>query len=361
MRPIEPLPTAGLPPCALCGGATRPLWTIGANRSAEPGTGSYTLCWCDRSRFGQIHPRPTAEQSVAFHTAAFFNGESLEAATRTAPLIDRARVAVAYRLDRSRPLTPESVHAALDARPARIIDVGCGNGEVLAGLKRFGHDVLGIEPAEPARRLAEALGVKVIPGTADEPVGLEPGTFDVVIARHSLEHCTDPVQAFRNMVNLVRPGGRLFCATPNCDSLGFRLSAAAWWHTDVPRHLHFFTAQSLITLCERFGLEVLGVEHYGFVRQFTPGWIRQEQKAWDRMFASGGSVPAHHPRRPSSADTWLRLARTLWSADSSRYDSVKVIARRPSTLTVVPPLVGEGPDAEMSRSLHDRPITRRAG
>lgn len=322
--------TTDAPRCPLCAGAMRLRWDASGPDREGTSPESFRMWWCDRSQFGQILPRPEPERSIALHDARFFGDVSSKT---PAPEDDpsglaRLRIRLAHRLDRSRPLSPESVHELVGRRPAAICDVGCGNGEVLEGLRNLGHDVTGVEPAPVARRNAAARGLRIVDTTAEQLGGVPRDFFDVVIARHSLEHCSDPFLAFRNLVSIVKPGGRLVCAVPNCDSLGFRISGPTWWHSDLPRHLSFFTERALRELCAANGLSVEHVEHYGFVRQFTPAWINWERKLWDRRFT--GARGAWVPRRPGGAENWLRLARVLFANARQRYDSVKVIAVRPA-------------------------------
>ena len=324
-------PGAQLDDCPMCGGPMRVLWRFPERSGAHPavrGRGPYTLLWCDRSGFGRILPRLDVRDSIALYDDAYFSGQAT-AATGEPGVLERMRVGLACRIDRSRPLTPESVDLLVSHHPSSICDVGCGSGEILHRLRGMGHRVLGVDPAEPARRRAAQLAVPVIDATAEEPVNVPVGEFDVVIARHSLEHCTDPVRAFDTLAALVRPGGRLVCATPNCDSIGFRTSGSAWWHCDVPRHLSFFTARCLRAMCHSRGLQVQAVEYYGLSRQFGGEWVHAEQGVWDQMFASGAAGGITTPRRPSNTGAWLRLAKTMIAEDPACYDSVKIIAMKP--------------------------------
>ena len=96
---------------------------------------------------------------------------------------------------------------------------------------------------------------------------------------------------------------------------------------DVPRHLNFFTRRSLQALARAAGLEVMRYEWTGYCRMFSEEWIAEEQARWERFApACNGGMPP----RPSKARAWRLLLRTGFSPPDRKYDSVRIVARRPS-------------------------------
>ena len=92
----------------------------------------------------------------------------------------------------------------------RVLDVACGTGQVsqaAAGLVGPGGLVLGVDPSDGMRRVAESRrGVRTVAGTA-ESLPLGDGTFDFVVMGYALRHASDLVAAFREMRRVLRPGG----------------------------------------------------------------------------------------------------------------------------------------------------------
>ena len=104
-------------------------------------------------------------------------------------------------------------------RGLRVLNAGCGSGELSLRLAAAGHTVVGIDPepryVELARRNAAAhpdtdcsFAVSSIEdywGEAD---------FDCAVATDVLEHIADDRAAFGRLVGLVRPGGLLLLTVP---------------------------------------------------------------------------------------------------------------------------------------------------
>jgi SAM-dependent methyltransferase len=197
----------------------------------------------------------------------------------------------------------------------------------LSELAPCGAYRVGVENDDAARAVASVNCDEIHAGTAEHlPAALDGRQFDVVIMKHVLEHCLDPRQAVENVRRLVKPGGAFICETPNNHAAGLRQRAVAWSWLDVPRHLNFFTAQSLTSLCEQAGFRVDQTQFRGYVRQFQPPWVENEQHIWD-TFRATGTPTGQLPRRNGSWPSWKLFLRTMFAAPARKYDSVSVIAR----------------------------------
>ena len=140
--------------------------------------------------------------------------------------------------------------------PGRLLDVGCGTGDLAAAFAKGGWSVAGIEPSVQAAEHAREAGVEAVTGTlADAP--WEDGHFDAIVFNHSLEHIDEPAQAIADAARLLRPGGLLAIAVPNFGSWHRRFFGSAWFQLDLPRHLQHFDRDSLAGLVRRAGLRPL--------------------------------------------------------------------------------------------------------
>ena len=136
------------------------------------------------------------------------------------------------------------------APPGPVLDVGSGEGALLDALHAAGREARGLErrstrPDVLAREVTE----------------LE-GSFAAVVFWHTLEHLREPGRALRHAAGILAPGGALFVALPNADSLQARLFGERWLALDMPRHLLHLPAGALAEGVERAGLRVGRVSHW---------------------------------------------------------------------------------------------------
>lgn len=87
----------------------------------------------------------------------------------------------------------------LPPAPARLLEVGCGHGELTTALSVDGYDVLGIDPLAPPGDRFRRVRLEDL-----EP---EDGPFEAVVAAHVFHHVRDLDHALDRVVALLRPGG----------------------------------------------------------------------------------------------------------------------------------------------------------
>jgi SAM-dependent methyltransferase len=104
--------------------------------------------------------------------------------------------------------------------PGTVMDVGAGGGGMVAWLLEHGYDARGIDvsasTAAAARRFLERRGLdpdRVRHQSLEDLIG-RGETVDNVISMDCLEHIEDDVTAFAQIVELVRPGGRIVITVP---------------------------------------------------------------------------------------------------------------------------------------------------
>lgn len=132
-----------------------------------------------------------------------------------------------------------------------VLDVGAGDGRLVALLRHHGYEAIGVEP------FAEQAAVPGLAPVALEDASLPPASADVVVLWHVLEHLDDPGRALDLVAPALKDGGRLVIAVPRLDSLQARIGADRWFHLDVPRHAVHFSAEGLRRLLERKGFTVI--------------------------------------------------------------------------------------------------------
>lgn len=148
---------------------------------------------------------------------------------------------------------------------ARVLDIGCGDGELLAWLQTHKQvDARGIEIATDKVNRAIAAGVPVIQGDIETDLAFFPEhAYDVVILSQTLQALRDPRAV---LSELMRIGKTAIVSVPNFGHwknrlyLGFhgrmpvtKTLAYEWY--DTP-NIHFCTLSDFVTLCERMGIRV---------------------------------------------------------------------------------------------------------
>jgi SAM-dependent methyltransferase len=182
-----------------------------------------------------------------------------------------------------------SFAAVLPTLPGgRLLDFGCGAGELLKEMDARGWRVTGMD-FSPAmvHRVREQLGLAAVEGSLPHP-DLAAGSFEAVVMSQSLEHVHDPLRVLREAYRLLTVGGKVVVAVPNIDSLPFRWFGADWWGLDVPRHLTHFSPQTLTHMLVRAGFRietVRSVRHNSWLRRSAVRAARHADRCslWQRV------------------------------------------------------------------------------
>lgn len=164
----------------------------------------------------------------------------------------------------------------------RLLDVGCGRGAVASLLSERFDEVHGVDADEEALATAAERGVGVARADLDrEPLPFADGYFDAVVSLDVIEHVLDPATFVRELARVLRPGGKVYLATPNVRFLGYLrtllLKGRFPLTSSDPRgwqggHIHFFTNADLEALLRESGFEA--VAHHGSAAQSARSTIR---------------------------------------------------------------------------------------
>lgn len=130
----------------------------------------------------------------------------------------------------------------LPKQPGCVLDIGCGSGGFLKRAADARWSVVGIEPDPTAAAVARKYSKAEVFESIEH---LESGNFDVVTLAHVIEHVYSPQEIITKCMRALKPGGRLWLATPNINSLGHKLYCDAWQPLETPRHLVMPTAAML--------------------------------------------------------------------------------------------------------------------
>lgn len=95
-----------------------------------------------------------------------------------------------------------------------ILENGCGVGMYVGKLSAFGGRVIGLE-FDLERATEAGINSKEIVNAAGESIPLPDSTFDLILSHEVIEHVQDDRAAVREMIRVLKPGGRVALFCPN--------------------------------------------------------------------------------------------------------------------------------------------------
>jgi len=221
--------------CAWCGASLRDGARLGGRVR------------CGACRVSTTDPWPSAAELDAAYAGSYRPAAGRFSGLGDA-LLRRTRASLAARIDRIAPA-------------GSVLDVGAGDGTLVAALRARGREAVGLDP--------HAAGPGVRAGTLSEE---QEGGHAAIVFWHSLEHLPEPGQAVDRAVGLLQPGGVAIVAVPNAASLQARAFGDRWLALDLPRHLVHLTASALLQRLRAAGASVERVSYWRG-GQVLFGWL----------------------------------------------------------------------------------------
>lgn len=194
-------------------------------------------------------------------------GEATGEAAGEVAVDDRFRIGVYYRAPR-----PELARH-VPAGAQRVLDVGCGTGELGRFLKQGGvREVVGIEVLEPVWALAKkSLDDALLGNIEVMEIPYDDGYFDCIICGDVIEHLIDPIAALRKVARVLAPGGTIIISVPNVRFFQVveMLANGRWKYEDAgimdSTHLRFFTKIEIGLVVKAAGFELSRLEPLSFI------------------------------------------------------------------------------------------------
>lgn len=134
----------------------------------------------------------------------------------------------------------------------KVLDVGCGAGDILEDLLKKGCEPYGVELNPDSVSICRRKGLNVQRGDISTVHFLD-NYFDTVILWHTLEHLPSPTAALKEIHRILKPGGTLFIYSPNASGYLRRIFGKYWvaWHS--PFHFYHFTPADITRLAGTCG------------------------------------------------------------------------------------------------------------
>jgi 2-polyprenyl-3-methyl-5-hydroxy-6-metoxy-1,4-benzoquinol methylase len=238
--------------CPLCGENDASEYRVSHDRLFGS-TGKYRVVCCRRCAMIYTNPRPTFEALARHYPDDYFCytlPDTLSGIRR------HVFSGVTNRVTRRRLRMIEQVIGTL--RPGiRACDVGCSFGELLFAFKNLRKcDVVGVDLSASMVTYCERRGVAAIRGTLKD-AALRKGSIDLITMTEYLEHDGDPKSVLQECRRVTTTNGYLAIEIPLISSFVARVFGNYWSQLDLPRHLMFFTQDTLKRMLQEVGYEVL--------------------------------------------------------------------------------------------------------
>lgn len=173
----------------------------------------------------------------------------------------------------------------------RVLEVGCGLGHLLGWLtdkyRVFGADINSWALAESRRNVPQGNFVLL---SAEELDAFKDSAFQIVIAKHVVEHLHDPERAVAEMGRVLAPGGLLVLATPNLSSPMRGVKKDLWIGYQDPTHINMLPPEQWIEYLHHNDLEPKRVFSDGFWDAPYVSWL--PTKFQKILFGAPGGLQA---------------------------------------------------------------------
>jgi SAM-dependent methyltransferase len=236
----------------VCGSAgQRQAWTVSDHLLDYPG--EFTIVRCPECGTLRMSPRPPFDERRASFSDLY-------------PLFDwalgRKWAEPDARIARFRPQIEQIMRRQ---RPGRLLDVGCGDGYFMLGMRNRGWQVRGIELNEKVAAFArDSLELDVVGGAEHEvDWGGTQEPFDCITLFGVIEDVDDPNACLMRAYENLAPGGLLVVQTHNIESWEARRYGADWFNVEAPRHVWHFSPETLERLLAKNRFKQTDLIHYG--------------------------------------------------------------------------------------------------
>ncbi|MGB4781351.1 methyltransferase domain-containing protein [Candidatus Methylomirabilis sp.] len=212
--------------------------------------------------------------------------------------------------------------------PRRILDAGCGTGELALRLARIGHQVVLLDPAEEMLSIAQyqtkalrpppAFPPQFLQGAVEEATGFfEEGTFDLILCHFLVEYLHDPRPALAALRHVLRPDGWLSLITVNRRQESLRLAIRDQQFTEALEALTCTTSpdslfgarrlafgrEELKALLQKAGLEVAEEGGISIFIDYLAKEAIEDRSSFESLLNLEEEAGNHHP--------WKDVARYL--------------------------------------------------
>jgi len=232
--------------CPLCGGLDYKLFLKAKNIRGQHTQKTLRIVKCESCGFIFLNPQPNWNELSSFYNERYY--------LYLPGYLERLLLSItgAFQIR-------EFIN---NTKRGRILDIGCGNGEFLARIKKLENEVWGIDVSGEACILArKKKGIRIL-NKELEDCQFPSNFFDTITMWHVLEHLPNPFIKLREIHRILKKDGILVIEVPNIACLEARIFAENWFALDVPRHLCHFSTKTLKVLLKKAEFVPFKISHF---------------------------------------------------------------------------------------------------
>ncbi|MBC7788587.1 MAG: class I SAM-dependent methyltransferase [Anaerolineae bacterium] len=201
-----------------------------------------------------------------------------------------------------------------------LFEVGCAYGLFLDEARRHFDRVAGVDIcAVPLEYARATLGLDA---REDDFLAMNfPGErFDAICVWDTIEHIPSPDALLAKAASLLSSNGMLFLTTGDIGALNARVRGASWRQIHPPSHLNYFSRATISRLCERVGLQVVGIETAAYFHTIFNLLASIRLRGGASGGLAGTLLKLAGERRARSVGVWLNLGDIMFVAARKRAD-----------------------------------------
>ena len=206
----------------------------------------FNVVECINCGLGFVNPRPTSSEMPRYYPSSYYDYFDHERDYHWHRYAAEARFL---------PKVDSSNHKLL-------LDLGCANGNFPRFMQQLGWGVEGVEVSQNSKPIFDFEVYK----EEFEEIPIDEPRYDAITAWAVLEHVHDPMAYFKKASQVLKPGGIFVFLVTNFESISSRYL----FLEDIPRHLYFFTAETVRRYLAKSGFDLIRTDYSNRIYSMRP-------------------------------------------------------------------------------------------
>lgn len=236
--------------CVVCSASAYSVLTTGKDYEYNTCNNTFKIVQCTKCSHVYLNPKPPLTEFDTiypddYYSYDFLNEKGISLARLGKEIIEKKYI---------------DIYKNLVGKRGSILDVGCGDGRLLALLgsaKDCNWKLYGLDFNAKGNSIARNKGLTIYQGKFED-VRLQAGSFDLVIMNEVFEHLYRPNASLLKVRRILKRGGWFVIETPCVGSWDYRLFKKHYWGGyHIPRHLNIFSRETIRRILKKAGFEVV--------------------------------------------------------------------------------------------------------